>query len=324
MLQERKLLYQKLAVARNSKVITYITGDRQNLGTQIAQDAVSLFGDLLDEYEGTKKISLFLYTQGGDTLAAWTLVNLLREFCDELEIIIPSKCQSAGTLICLGANNIVMTKQATLGPIDPSINTPLNPQIPGAPPQARIPVSVEDIAGFFELAHEEGGIKAEEYISKVFMKLSEDVHPLALGKVKRARSQIQELAKKLLKNHTEDADKIAKIIKVLCSEAGSHDYTIHRTEARQHLGLNIETPSMELYKLIKEIHQDIRDELQLGVPFNPAVLTGEYEVRRALVESQDNGGYHLVKRGIISQLQISQTQQAIQDTVIFEGWEYIP
>ena len=323
MYQDRKVLYEKLAEARNSKIIVYVTGDRQNLQTQIAQDAVSLIGNLLDEYNGSKKISLFIYTLGGDTLAAWTLVNLLREFCDELEIIIPAKCQSSGTLICLGADNIVMTKQATLGPIDPSVNSPLNPKIPGAPEQIRFPVSVEDIAGYFELAKAEGEIKSEENITKVFMKLAEDVHPLALGRVKRARSQIQALAKKLLKKHSEDDDKIEKIVKVLCSETGSHDYTIHRTEAKNHLGLKIESPSMELYTVIKDIYQDIRSELQLEVPFNPSMIEGDYNAIRAIVESQSNGGYHLVKRGKFNHIQLQNGQEGIQEKVTFEGWENI-
>jgi hypothetical protein len=323
---ERKILYNRLAIERQSKVFAYVTGDRPNQETQIAQDAVELIGELLDNYEGTKKISLFLYTCGGETLAAWTLVNLLREFCDELEIIVPAKCHSSGTLICLGADKIVMTKQATLGPIDPSINTPLNPRIPGAPEQVRLPVSVEDIAGFFELGREEGGIKAEEFTSRVFMKLAEEVHPIALGKVKRARSQIQKLARKLLQYHFDDPEKIGRITQILCSEAGSHDYTIHRTEARKSLGLDIETPSMPLYELIKEIYLDIRKELELDTPFNPAIISGPYELTRVLVESQANGGYHLKKKGHLTQLPVQGPRPgavAIQDQVTFEGWEKI-
>jgi membrane-bound ClpP family serine protease len=71
-------------------------------------------------------------------------------FCDDLDLIAPGKCMSAGTLIALGANRIIMTKQATLGPIDPSIQSPLNPSIPGATPDARAPVSVEAVNGYLE------------------------------------------------------------------------------------------------------------------------------------------------------------------------------
>ncbi len=53
-----------------------------------------------------------------------------------------------------------MTEQATLGPIDPSVNTLLNPTVPNVvPQQVRIPVSVEAIKGFIELAKHELMIK---------------------------------------------------------------------------------------------------------------------------------------------------------------------
>ena len=56
-----------------------------------------------------------------------TIANMIRLFCDEFEVIVPSKAHSTATLICLGADRVVMTKQATLGPIDPGINDPPNP-----------------------------------------------------------------------------------------------------------------------------------------------------------------------------------------------------
>ncbi|MCB2295730.1 hypothetical protein LGK95_19840 [Clostridium algoriphilum] len=53
-----------------------------------------------------KKISLILYTRCGNTLVGWSIVNLIRQFCDEFEVIVPSKALSTGTLICLGSNSI--------------------------------------------------------------------------------------------------------------------------------------------------------------------------------------------------------------------------
>lgn len=103
---------------------------------------IDLFINHLDKIGVIPKILLYLYTRGGDTAAAWNIINLLRQYCDELQVIILHKAYSAGTLICIGANSIIMTKQATLGPIDPSINIPLNPQIPNNP-TATMPVSVK-------------------------------------------------------------------------------------------------------------------------------------------------------------------------------------
>src|SRR5574344_274238 len=115
MYSDRIDLYKALEEELNTKIITYITSDRRGFETQIAQDVIDLFINQLDGIGVVPKISLFLYTQGGDTAAAWNIVNLLKMYCDELEVIVPHKAHSAGTIISLGANQIVMTKQATLG-----------------------------------------------------------------------------------------------------------------------------------------------------------------------------------------------------------------
>src|SRR5690554_3123771 len=193
MIRDRKDLYAWLEKERNSKLLVYFTGDRRGMETQIATDVLEYFSEQLDKIGKVDKISLFLYTRGGDTMAAWSLVNLIRQFCNTFEVIIPSKARSSGTIISLGADNIMMTKQATLGPIDPSLNSPLNPQNPQIPnnPQARIPVSVESIQGFFDLAKNELKVNNEENLKDILLNLAGKVHPLVLGNVYRSRTQIQ-------------------------------------------------------------------------------------------------------------------------------------
>jgi len=332
MLLERLQLYQELEKARNTKLLVFKTGDRPGLETQIARDSVDYFTEQLDSIGITKKISLYLYTQGGNTLAAWSIVNLIRQFCDEFEVIVPSKAHSSGTLMCLGANQIIMTKQATLGPIDPSVNTPLNPPIPNAGPQARMPVSVEAIKGFIELAKVEVGISDNEGLSAVLIKLADMVHPLVLGEVYRARTQIQMLAEKLLKTQITDAEKIRGIISFLCSDSGSHDYTINRREAKNHLGLNVHKPSDTEYAIIKKISDNIRDELLLNAPFDPNMYLGadqtkSYTHRRCLVESIYGGSDIFVSEGVLNRIQINNqpglpTQFGINDQRTFEGWRH--
>ena len=167
-----------------------------------------------------------------------------------------------------------MTKQATLGPIDPSVNTPLNPQIPGAPPDAKVPVSVEAIKGFLELAQGELKIEGSEHLTSILNALTQKIHPLVLGDVYRARSQIKMLARTLISGQIKDEATIEKIINFLCSESGSHDYTIHRRQARGELGLNIETPNMEIYLLIKRIYDDINSELEFTSKYDPNGILG--------------------------------------------------
>jgi hypothetical protein len=329
MYNDRKTLYKKLEENRRAKLLVYITGDRLGLETEIHPEVLDYFVNHLDMFGVTEKITLYLYTRGGNTLAGWSIVNLIRQFCDNFEVIVPTKCHSTGTLMCLGANSIIMSKQATLGPIDPSVNTPLNPGIEGAPPNAKVPVSVEAIKGYLELAKGELGIKNDENLARILLKLSEKVHPLVLGQVFRAKSQIQMLAKRLIKNQIQDEQKIEKIISFLCSESGSHDYTIHRREAKDDLGLNINKPDDDLYSIIKAIYDDIQSELNLTNRYDPQAELGntqqkQYYFKRALIESIDGGSNYFCSEGTLMRQMIPTPQGpqliGLEDRRIFEGW----
>ena len=330
---DRLDLYKQLEEKRNSKLLVYITGTRQGLETQIANDVLPKFSEHLDKIGDTKKISLYLYTNGGNTLTAWSLVNLIRSFCDEMEVIIPSNCFSSGTLICLGADNIVMTKQAMLGPIDPSVNGPLNPAIPGvADPNAKVPVSVEYVNAYIEMAKKDFGITNQRNMTDILLNLSDKIHPLTLGQVYKSKSQIQMLARKLMKWQNLKQDKEDAIIKFLCSESGSHDYSIRRKEATESLGLPIEKPSMDEYNIIKAIYDDISNELELENSYNPAIILNgannyPYSFRRVLIESINNdtdvflSEGELVKQSFIPAPGMA-PQIKLSDNRIFEGWKH--
>jgi ClpP class serine protease len=75
--------------------------------------------------------------------------------------------------MALGANRIVMTKQATLGPIDPSLTSPLNPVVTINGQTNISPVSVEDIKAYLSLAKDELGIQKPEDAINILLKLSE-------------------------------------------------------------------------------------------------------------------------------------------------------
>ena len=329
--EERKVLLQEVEHERQSKAILYVTGDRQGLETKIGQDIIDLFVDHLDALGPTNKISMILVTSGGDVSAAWNLVNLLHMFCDDFEVIAPGKCMSAGTLISLGADRIVMTKQATLGPIDPSIQHQLGPSIPGANPEARAGVSVEAVNGYLDAIRNcKDGSTLE---CQALLDLSNKVHPLVLGQIFRSRQQIRDLAEKLLNKHTEDAHKRNRIIDFLCSDSGSHDYTINRREARS-LGLNVENCTNTLYRILGELRNSYSSHMELRTPFDINAFANLqerkiYDFTRAIIESVGFGAHRFVSRGHVEPVAIDQrhpdgsvvTQKAMHDQREFEGWE---
>ena len=325
MYKDRINLYEQLEEEYCSKILVYITSDRPNMGAQIGADVIDYFIEHLDIIGDCDRISLYLYTRGGDTAAAWNIINLLRMFCKELQVIVPHKAHSAGTIISLGANEIVMTKQATLSPIDPSVNTPLNPAIQGNI-LSKYPVSVEAVKGYLEFAKDELGIQDDIALGQIYEKLTEFVHPLVLGQSYRTRAQIQMLATKLLINQVTNNDDIRKITDFLCSESGGHDYTINRREAEKDLKLNIKKPTNKQYHIIKRIYDDISEELQLGITFDPNKINGEYAVRRGLLESVNGGSDYFLTEGRIIHLMLQNApegfNEALRNEIIFEGWRH--
>lgn len=320
MYQDRIDLYKELEEQFNGKLLLYVTSDRPNMSAKIAPDVIDYFINQLDRIGSCDRILLYLYTRGGDTAAAWNIVNLLKMFGDELVVIIPHKAHSAGTIISLGANSIIMTKQATLSPIDPSIVTSLNPILPDT--NERYPVSVEAVNGYLDFAREELGIDSQEILANIFMKLTDSVQPLVLGEVYRSRAQIKMLAKRLLKNQKLNEEEIQKVVEFLCSESGSHDYTINRREARDELKLQIENPTDEQYKTIKAIYDDLNEELQLGTTFNPLEINGAYAARRSLLESIYGGADYFVTEGVINRAKGNNGEDLFQNMIVFQGWRH--
>jgi ATP-dependent protease ClpP protease subunit len=303
-------LYRKLEQARKSKVICYVTSDRRGASAQIGNDAYPWFVEHLDKIGVVPRITLVLHTLGGATMAAVSIMNLIRHFCDEYEVIVPRVARSAGTLMSLGADKILMTKQATLGPIDPSLGG----------------VSVEAVQGYLDLATSQFKITDQEQRAQVFLKLAEQVPPLTLGAVARTRAQTQMLTRRILSDRKVPELQIQQIISFLCSESGSHDYPIHRREARS-LGLQVEKPSESLYGIIDRLYKALDKDFQFHQPLEPeSILAGEeskdYSFRNALIESVEGGADVFTTAGRFTVTQPDPAQRIIHNTIRSAGWNH--
>lgn len=73
--------------------------------------------------EFEKGLTLILHTPGGVTNATESLVDYLHAKFPSIEVIVPTFAMSAGTMISMAADRIVMGHHSQLGPIDPQIPT---------------------------------------------------------------------------------------------------------------------------------------------------------------------------------------------------------
>lgn len=339
--RERLRLIAEIEQERKSRLLVTIWGDRAGQGTSpglqtvIATDCHPIVFEHLERWGVVNKIDVLIYSTGGHTLAAWGLANLLREYAARIGVLIPHRALSAATLLALSADEIVMSRLGHLSPIDPSITSPLGPTIQAQPGQNKvIPISVEDVAGFFALANSSAEIKGKEPLLSIFERLASQVHPLALGAVYRSREQIQALADRLLSLHMKgDSNKgeRQRIVTMLTRELGSHDYLIGRTEAKQHMGLNVIDVSDSLNANILALFSEYQDVLSLRQPYSPepylgAANTFTRDFDRAIIESADLT--HVFRtRKTVQRIQVQQPGLPVpvqvagyHEMVSSEGW----
>jgi len=340
---DKKQLIQQIEGLRKSRVITYLTSDRQGpVNARIAGDIIPVISKQLRTIGKTPNIDLFLYSTGGDTMVPWRVVSMIREYCDKFSVLIPYKAHSAATMISLGADEIVMTDLSELSPIDPSTANIFNPQDPKNP-QNKIPISTEDLMAYRDLAKDKFGIKDDTELAKIFMKLIEanpQIHPLALGNVNRTHNLIRILAKRLLESHKSPMkeEEIKKVVDYFTEKLYSHQYYIGRKEAKEDLGLQTVVNADEnLSKAMTDLYEEYAKEMELGVLWNPEnelglnTMQNRKDYKIAFIESQQLSNcfelsidYKKQQVNVVQQtpqgpIQVPQEQVAFR--IVGQGWK---
>jgi hypothetical protein len=219
-------------------------------------------------------VDLFLCSFGGDGTVPWRIVTLIREKAKRFSVLIPFHAFSAATLTALGADSVVMHPMGLLGPTDPTVANQFNPPDPKNA-EKRLGINVEDVSAYIALIKEDADIHHEDQLVLAFNKLAENIHPLALGNVKRSLSQSRMMAKKLLSLHMDankDEHRIREIVDNFTSKLFYHGHPINRTEAKREVGLpTVENPAPEVEELMWNLFVEYEAEMKLNQPFNPAL-----------------------------------------------------
>ena len=121
---QRQDLIRKIQKDSGYRLICYVSGTK----CSIAHDDAIQFRDLLHTIDDNNNIELLLHTTGGDIDAAQKLILMIRDKVGDarFRIVVPHLAKSAGTLMVLGANSVVMSDTSELGPIDPQVYIPVS------------------------------------------------------------------------------------------------------------------------------------------------------------------------------------------------------
>ena len=325
---ERKVLYDKIAQARESTVLAYVNNIALP-NPPLCILSARYINKLLSSLSVLKnRLDFILITNGGDTNAPLRIVTLLKSYFKEINVILPYRCYSAGTALALGCDNIIMLKTSNLGPIDPSVSNPHNTDSQGR----NLPsISVEEVKSYFKFVKEDVSIHSEENLSKALDKLTNRISPLALGSVKQGTSHAKLIARNLLLGSKKyNFWEINRIIKMLSSDFFTHTYPISREEAINRVGLKIikaetlDSENFQFSNLVEKISEDFATELNWDeewVPqryvdertsragFNVSQLPLDDDLIVTIIETHDDKRY--LKKETM-RIALNQTQQGAQ------------
>jgi len=115
-------LISKYNTLRNTYLLVYAAATEKMIpGTSLNQGDYYLIHDLLSKLKQHKKIDVYLETRGGSGETAEEIARLLHDNFETVSFVVSGEAKSAGTIIALSGNEILMTETASLGPIDAQI-----------------------------------------------------------------------------------------------------------------------------------------------------------------------------------------------------------
>jgi ClpP class serine protease len=118
---ERKKQLKRISEIRKRDVLVFAADINKQI-PQIPIDYSDLlpFTDQLSNLKG-EKLDLILETPGGSGEVAEDLVKAMRNKHEEIAVIVPGWAKSAGTIMAMAADEILMGPHSGLGPIDAQI-----------------------------------------------------------------------------------------------------------------------------------------------------------------------------------------------------------
>jgi len=111
-------IYNKI---KDTYLIVYSSAfSKQVPGNTLLMDDYYTIFDMLRNTD-SKNLDFYIETPGGSGEAAEEIVRFIRSKFDNISFVVSGEAKSAGTIVVLSGNEILMTKSGSLGPIDAQV-----------------------------------------------------------------------------------------------------------------------------------------------------------------------------------------------------------
>jgi hypothetical protein len=243
LIERTQPVLDRLSQKLGEPVITYWNSSK---GSICQSDVAPLYA-VLRNLGQIDRLSLFLKSDGGSGQASLRMVNLLRQYVKHLTVLTPLECQSAATMLALGADRILMGPLAQLSAVDTSLTHDLSPIDRD---NDRVSVSNDELLRVVRLWTEQSkGSTTNPYES-----LFSYVHPLVIGAVDRSSALSTRICEEILSYHMDDKARAREISNNLNAGYPSHNYPITLREAKR-IGLNVEAMGDDVNALLFELNE---------------------------------------------------------------------
>jgi Serine dehydrogenase proteinase len=226
------------------------------------------------------RLQVVVQCRGGETNAARRIALLLHEFADELVFVVPHFCESAGTVMALGAHRIVAGPLAIFSPIDPHLSAEAGGRGPSS-------MSVQDLRQFWRMAQDWFGLDEAAAKAHALQTLGQSIFPTTLTSFHRCALEVQAMGEELLGRHMADhpAGERARIVDTLLHGFHSHTHALSRDDLRR-IGLPVTSdPELEdaAWAVIRGLRGHVGPETRIDEesPWcDAAIVTATQAVRR--------------------------------------------
>jgi hypothetical protein len=238
---------------RGSRVLCLVYNETLPEPAQLSWAVLPPFENALRDVGHTAKLDVFLRCLGGQTEIPWRLVSILREYTDDLGIIVSKYALSGGCHVAIAGDDLLMTAFSALGSVDPTRQHPLLPKDAEGKP---IPTSVQDLKHCVEFITEQlGDNHNSQDLAQIISELFKYVEPLPLGALEQAYKLARLITEKVLKTRKTPLDPaiIEKVVDMLSGKYYSHSFLISRKDVEQDLGLGVTQPDDALTEAIEDL-----------------------------------------------------------------------
>lgn len=211
-----------------------------------------------------EELDVVLQTDGGSANQAFQMAKMISARCKKVNMIVPYYAKSAGTLICLIADEFILTELSELGPLDTQVreNHEDGPKYKSALEefkaleQARLQC-LETLDSATQMIISASGMNipssismAIDFVNGTSAKLYEKFDPIKIGKYARALEIGKMYGINLLTQYKSiNEGKATEIINTLVYGYPSHNYIIDKAELIS-LGFIVNEPNEDVKNLL--------------------------------------------------------------------------